>query len=279
MSDCILIANVSDVHAGSSVAVCPPEISLDDGGMYVASKAQRWLWQNWGDYWERVARRRDELNADLYCVFNGDLVEGDHHGTTQILSGNPTAQAAALNACMKSALALGPSKMFFVRGTEAHVGKSGCHEERIALGLQKDGHAVEGDPDTGTASWWHLRLELFDTLVDVAHHGRTGQREHTRAGAAALHAHDILLSHVKQGHRYPDLCLRAHYHRFNDSYDACPVRVVTSGAWQLKTSYVHKVAADSLADIGGLIVTVRPDGYAVEKVHYRPERGRVWRKS
>jgi hypothetical protein len=33
-------------------------------------------------------------------VFNGDLVEGAHHRTTQIISENPNAQAAVVTACM-----------------------------------------------------------------------------------------------------------------------------------------------------------------------------------
>jgi len=119
-------------------------------------------------------------------------------------------------------------------------------------------------------------MRVHKTLIDITHHGRTGQREHTRGGAAVLHAHDILLAHAKNGHEAPNLCLRAHYHRFNDSYDSCPVRVVTSGAWQLATGYVKKVAPDTLADVGGLIVTVNPDGYDVEKVAFQASRGPVW---
>lgn len=272
-----VLAVVNDIHAGSAVAVCPPRIRLDDGGEYAASKSQLWLWQSFAAYWRRVAEVRKAEKAKLYEVFNGDLVEGNHHGTTQIMSGNPNAQAAVVNACMELPLDLKPDKMFFVRGTEAHVGQSASAEERIADGLQRDQRPVVGDPSTGTASWWHLRMEIEGVLIDVAHHGRTGMREHTRAGAAVLHAHDILLNHVKAGDRAPDLCLRAHYHRFNDSYDAAPTRVVTNGAWQLATSFVHKIAADSMADIGGLIVVIRNGEYTVEKVQFKPSRGPVWK--
>lgn len=274
----IVLACVSDVHAGSTVAVCPPKIHLDDGGAYEASRAQRWLWQSWNEFWAEVERVRTAEAADLYAVFNGDLTDGDHHGTTQILTPNPNAQAAVVNECMRVPLALKPDRIFVVRGTEAHVGKSGCIEERIADGLRRDKRPVVGDPDTGTASWWHLRMELHGKRIDITHHGRTGQREHTRAGAASLHAHDIFLSHAKRGEPAPDLCLRGHYHRFNDSHDACPTRVVTTGAWQVKTAYVHKVAADSIADIGGCVVVIRP-GQQVEvrKLHYTASRGHVWR--
>jgi hypothetical protein len=273
----IVLAVVSDLHAGGTTALCPPSIALDDGGEYNASKAQRWLWQCWGQFWDRAQSVRDEHAATFYQVFNGDLVDGNHHGTTQILSGNPNAQAAVVDQCMRIPLALEPDRLFFVRGTEAHVGSSASAEERIASGLRKDKRPVVGDPETKTASWWHLRMELQGVRLDVAHHGRTGQREHTRASAASLHAHDILLSHVKAGDAYPHLCLRAHYHRFNDSFDAAPVRVVTSGAFQLGTSYVHKVAADTLADVGGLIVVIKDGKYTVEKVHFAVDRGPVWK--
>jgi hypothetical protein len=274
----VVLAFTSDQHCGGTTALCPPRIDLDDGGEYAASKAQRWILQCWHDYWTGVAKRRSALGADLYAVFGGDLVEGDHHRTTQILSGNLNAQAAVVDAVMAVPLALNPDRLFFVRGTEAHVGNSASTEERIATGLRKDHRPVVGDPETGKASWWHLRMEIHGRLLDVTHHGRTGQREHTRAGAAALHAHDVFLSHAKRGERAPDLCLRAHYHRFNDSHDACPTRVVTSGAWQLKTSHVYKVAADNMADIGGLVVVIHPDGrYDVEKIGFRAERGPVWR--
>ena len=270
-----LIAVTSDHHCGGTTALCNDRIALDDGGVYEPSKAQRWIWQCWQQYWERVREVRDDHDARLVTIFNGDMVEGDHHKTTQILSGNPTAQAAVVDACLAVPLALNPDKIYVVRGTEAHVGQSASAEERIARGLLKDKRPIEGDPETGTASWWHLRGEVEGLLIDVAHHGRTGQREHTRGGAAVLHAHDILLSHVKRKERAPDLCLRGHYHRFNDSYDAAPTRVITTGAWQLKTGHVHKVAADSMADIGGLIIVVKDGRYEVEKVQFQAARGAV----
>lgn len=276
--DAVVLAVVNDVHAGSTVAVCPPQIQLDDGGYYGASKAQLWLWDCWQRFWQEVDDTRKAENAKLYMAFNGDMVDGDHHQTTQIMSGNLTAQAQAFNACMRVPLNLEPDAIAFIRGTEAHVGKSASAEERIADGLRRDGRPVYGDPDTGTSSWWHCRWEIQGILFDIAHHGRTGQREHTRASAASLHAHDILMSHVKSGDRPPNLCLRAHYHRFNDSYDAAKItRVITGGAWQLKTGYVHAKHADSLADIGGLIIVIRNGKYEVRKVHYEAARGAVLR--
>lgn len=274
-----ILAVTGDQHAGSTVALCPPKVDLDDGGHYAASKAQLWLWEGWQEFWKRAAAARKQHGARFYHVYGGDMTDGAHHGTTQILSGNPVAQAAVVNALMKIPLALAPDGIIGIRGTSAHVGGDAApSEERIFDGLRRDKRPIIVDPDTGNSSWFHFRGELNGTLLDITHHGRTGQREHTRSSAAVLHAHDIFLSHTKNGERAPDLALRAHYHRFNDSYDACPTRVITNGAWQLKTSYVHRVAADSMADIGGMIILLR-DGKApeVEKVHFTAARGPVWR--
>jgi hypothetical protein len=154
----VVIAATSDQHAGSALAMCPAEIKLDDGGTYTASKMQRWAYQCWGDYWKRVAQVVKKEKALLYEVFHGDAVEGQHHGSTQVASGNPNAQAAIITACMAIPLALKPDKMFWVRGTETHVGQSASAEERIADGLRRDKRPVIGDPIRGwraggTSAW------------------------------------------------------------------------------------------------------------------------------
>lgn len=278
----VILAHVSDIHAGGTTALCPEEIRLDDGGSYRASKLQQWLFQSWREYWARVEARRQAIGAELYAVFNGDLVEGAHHKTTQILSENPNAQAAVVNACMAVPLALEPDRILIIRGTEAHVGQSASAEERIADGLRRDKRPIISDPESGSAAWWHFRAEIQGVRLDITHHGRAGFREHTRANAANLYAHDILLSHVKDGDPYPHLCIRGHHHRFNDSHDGgdnCPTRVLTGGAWQFATGHVHKVAADSMPGIGGWIVTIQDGEYEVEKVKFKPARGPVWRPS
>ena len=272
-----LIAVTSDQHCGSTVAVCPPQIELDDGGFYGASKSQLWLWQCWRDFWERAERIREREKAKLFGVFNGDFTDGDHHGTTQILSGNPTAQADVVNACMAVPLELGPDALFFVRGTEVHVGKSACFEERIADGLRRDGRPVHGDPQTGTSSWWHLRMEIERVRLDFAHHGRMGQRPWTKSNIINNLAAEIFYEHAARGEPHPHLAVRSHLHRFGDTYKAHPVRVIQTPAWQLHTAFVHRIAPDSLADIGGVLILIK-DGFAEVQEHlFKPQGSVVWK--
>lgn len=274
----ILVAVVSDVHAGGTTALCPDVIRLDDGGEYHASKAQRWLMQCWRDYWKQIAAKRDKLGAELYVVCNGDAVEGDHHKTTQIASANPNAQAAIWNEVWSVPLALKPDRIVIVRGTAAHVGNSASAEERIADGLRRDKRPIITEPDTGAASWWHWRPELQGVRLDFTHHGRMGRLPRTRGSQLVLYAWDICDEHVQSGHPVPHLAFRAHNHKRGDTGNAAPVRVVATGAWQLGTEHVKKVAADSLADIGGAVVLIEDGEFDVKQITYQPERP-IWRPS
>ena len=267
----VVLAITSDQHCGSTVALCPPKVTLDDGGEYHASKAQRWLWERWQAYWEQVEQTRRRLGAHLIQVFNGDLTEGDHHKTTQILSGNPTAQAAVVNAAMKVPLALKPDGIVGIRGTEAHVGPSAAFEERIFLGLKKDGWPVRVDEETGNASHWHWTFEHQGVRLDIAHHGKFGSRPSTKMNTVIALAFDIFTRAHIDGRQHPHLAVRSHMHQFGDTGTSYPTRLIQMPAWQLATAYIHRLNPGAIADVGGIIVTIDRGQLTVEPVIYRPE--------
>lgn len=273
----IIIAVTSDQHCGSTVALCPPTIALDDGGTYDASKAQRWLWDSWQDFWQRVADRRRAHKATLIQVFNGDLVEGAHHQSTQVLSGNPTAQAAVVNETLRIPLALKPNHLFFIRGTEAHVGPSAAFEERIAIGLAKDKRPVVREEATGNGSHWHARLDVQGCRFDFAHHGRMGQRPWTKGNVVLNLAAEIFYTHAAAERPHPHLAVRSHLHQFFDTQGAHPTRLIQTPAWQLATAYIHRLAPGAIADVGGLIILVDGGRFTVEPVLYRPDAPAAWR--
>lgn len=276
------IAIVSDVHAGSTVAVCPAEVPLDDGGTYRADgKAQTWLRQCWGNAWDRVAERHKANGGRLGILCNGDLVDGDHHGTGQIISRLAGAEREAARLLWDTPLALSPDWLWFVRGTESHVGKNAGAEESFAKGLKADGQPVQGDPSTGTLSWWHLRLEIHGHQISAAHHGRIGRRPWTRKQNVDYLARHIAAEYTDRGERPPDLNIRSHYHTYVDTGPRHPnkpgtTRVVQTPAWQLHTGYAHKVVTEELSDIGLVILSIDPHGIEIEPVLFTPERAPVW---
>lgn len=263
----ILIAITSDQHAGSTVGVCPPEgVRLDDGGTYHPSKPQLWLWECWESYWEKVARFRKETKSSLWAVFNGDLVDGDHHGTHQIISRNPDAQHYVAKRVFDQALARSPVRKFVVRGTEAHVGSGGSAEEALAKLMQ-----AERDEETHTWSRWRLRLNVYGKRLDFQHHGRMGNTPWTRPNNMNALAAKIYMEHTLKGLEHPHIAVRSHVHQVGDSHDAFPTRVLITPSWQLKTGFVHKVVPEAIADVGGIMILIQPDGeVTVVKDIYTP---------
>lgn len=267
------LAVVSDIHAGSTVAVCAGPVELDDGQTVQPSEAQRWLADLWEEYWAWIAANRGDW---LGVLVNGDLFDGDHHGTFQLMSRHPGAQGAIARRLFEPIFDLKPDAVFFVRGTESHVGQSGASEEGFAKQCAEAGLPVVQDP-TGGYSWWHFRGRFGATLVDAAHHGRIGGREWTKHNAVANQAADIMLSHAQSGDPIPDLVIRSHLHTHSDSGHNYRCRVVQTPAFQLKTGFAHKVVADKVADIGGLLVTLPDTGLAtVEARITRPTRSPAW---
>lgn len=269
----VVIGVVSDLHAGSTVGLCPDEgLPLDDGGRFHPSKAQRWLWQSWLEFWERIARLVSDLQAELWLQVNGDLVDGDHHGTAQIVARTLNVQEICALKVLELPLSLEPAHIFVTRGTSAHAGKLSSDEEKIARKI-----GAEQEPDTENHSWWRVLLEANGTLIDFQHHGRRGYRPWTRGNAVNMLAAEVV-NQWATAERMPDLAIRSHVHICADSYDNFPVRVITTPAWQLKTEYIHKIAPESLSSVGGLAIICQPEGgYEVRKYIFRPERPKVWR--
>lgn len=267
----VTILLASDTHCGSTVGLCPPEgPRLDDGQVVEPSKAQRWLWQCWTDLHTRAYATRRRHGGPLWVILNGDLVDGPgHHGTTQSMSNHPDAQAYIASETFKVTQDLKPERLFVVRGTEVHTGTAGNVEEGIAKSL-----GAERDPETHLWSRWHLRLRVHGRLIDAQHHGKgLGRLPHTKQNGANALAWRVWQVYAERGLEPPALVVRSHLHQYADSFSAHRrTRGLFLPSFQLKTAYVHKVAADEIADVGGVIVVVHPDGRMdVEPVLFQPD--------
>jgi len=233
------------------------------------------LWARWEEAWAEVKRVKRAERADLHLVCNGDLIDGDHHRTSQIASVLTGVHLRCAVDSLRVPLALKPRSVHVLRGTPSHVGRSGEVEEGIARVLKAEGWPVVGDPDNpNTASSYWRRLSFDGVRFDLKHHGRMGQRSHTRGSYIRLYAHDIWAEAVKRGDVPPDIAIRSHNHIAADSgHDVdCPTRVIATPAFQLATEFVYRIGAERLADIGIVLVLVR-DGEAYPRIiRYTPER-------
>ena len=262
------------MHCGSTLAACPPEgVVLDDGATYQPSAVQVYLWERWCDFWGQAFAWAKDTKAETWIVYNGDLFEGSHHGTTQIISAHPEPQSYVASRVFGVPAEFHPRHTFVVRGTEAHVGPSGATEEYFAKKI-----GAEENPETKRWSWWHLRLDIHGVRLDFQHHPSTrGSLPWTRPQAAQRLAFRIWSEHRLRELPHPHLAFRSHLHVHSDSYDAYPTRAIVTPAFQLKTAHAHKVASDSIADIGGVLALIESNGkHTIRNVFYLPDQPKPW---
>lgn len=257
---------VADTHVNSTVGLCPPSVSLDDGGTYHASRGQRWLWECWQKLIETV-----KPLAPFILVSNGDAVEYDQFHSRQTITRNK-ATILRMAADVWDPLVKLSSSFYVVRGTQVHTGKSAEYEESFA----RDFGAVKC-PETKTWSWWSLPLEVERVKLDIRHATTNGGLPWTAKYSALRCAARAEFEAVEAGEPLPDLVIRSHVHKYQDSHDAYRVRAVYTPAWQLATSYVHSLASCTPSDIGGIILYCDKSRYEVQSLLYKPER-RKWVK-
>lgn len=258
-----IIAIAGDLHVNSTVALCPPLFTLDDGGTYKASREQRWIWRQWTDYWQQVKARR--AGRRLVIMLNGELADNNYHPTTQLITRNPADMLRLSAEALRPALSLlmDNDAVYVMRGTEAHSGMSSHLDEEVAQDIGATG------PGGDIASHWRLRATVDGVRFDVAHHppGGGGRLPWTRGNFANRLAAMTIFDCAERGTRAPHLLIRGHVHRPDDSYDRYATRALVLPAWQLQTSYGHRIGGDPLP-IGGLIVTADNGRYEVEKLYW-----------
>lgn len=276
-----LLVCISDIHAGSSVAICPPDgIELDDGGWYTPSQAQVWIWEHFTFAVAAALEIAKANDATVTLAVNGDAVDGFHHpkSNAQYISPLESHHVRLAHRVLTHAFTeLRPRAVHMTRGTGAHVGKAGTLEEGLARVLRTDGWPMVEDPDNGQVTSHARRYMVDGLLIDQRHHGRQGQRAHTRGPYLRWYAQDIEMECRLDNERPPDLALRSHYHVYGDSGrdHRWSTRVIALPCLQLATEFTHRIAAERLADTGILAIMIRDGKETLYPMIAKPARPTV----
>lgn len=254
-----LVTIVSDLHVGSSTGLCPSTgMTLDDGGAYLPSDAQREVFRVWKRFFEAAkaikARKR-------FLVVNGDIIDGAHHGTVALATNNIQSQEDAAVEILKPATET-YSRVFVTRGTEAHVQPSGQSDERVAAAI-----GAEREASTGNHAAWQWWLDVDGVVMNIAHHIGTTASAAYESSAVMREMVAALVEAGQWKQRVPDLFIRSHRHRFIElsipSATGKITAVVTPG-WQLRTPYVERLDRMRMPHIGGINIVIE-DGQC--KIH------------
>ena len=262
-----IVAVVSDTHCGSMVGLMPPrQWLLDAGGYYDPSDGQRFLWEVWAEFWEKVAKLRK--GKQLVVVFNGDAVQGVDEGFTAIISKRPEEHEAIHVECMDWALKAARfnrekgDRLFYVRGTERHSEPGAQAEERIAQDLG-------AEQREGRSSNVLLRLPINGVMFDFMHRReKAGGRVWTEDNALFYAAKDCYFRFDRE-RRYKApfdvIMIGSHFHEWVPpiTYRGKQgnVTCVITPAFQLMTHYsLEATKGMRNPTIGALAFTVLEDG-------------------
>lgn len=237
-----VIAIIGDTHIGSSTAIAPPKFSIHTDNELETqvvnhNSIQKWSWSCWLDSFEYmkqlVYQGKKRKQKRLIIVLMGDMMDGNHHGTHQIIQdvGDQMLVAKDVLAPWVDAA----DYAYGILGTETHAGG-----EEIAL-----------YKDFGLDYGATVMLDVDGVIHDFAHHGRVGGRPWTSQAVSI--ANEVIIDCALQGIQLPNYIWRAHSHKIDDSGNKIEgVRAIGIPSWQLKTRFAYRIpsAVNMRSDIG-----------------------------
>lgn len=237
---------LSDLHCGSTRALCPPNFPLADDGYWGQTEEQAWIWEQWCAFLEWAYRN---LGTDPWgLVLNGDLIEGVHHKTKEVIHYDPGVHIAAAVAVLEP-VAKRAARVFVAKGTEAHSG----HTSEPTIGKVLGG-APDPNYDNDTvhaANDW--QIQAGQHLVSVWHHCQATSREWLESGEYSRFMSHEQAQCRRAGHPVPSVFLRAHRHVPGVFQSPSGTGIVTP-AWQLLTRFGQKALPGSRCFVGGAIL-------------------------
>lgn len=235
---------ISDTHCGSRLGLLPPEgTKPDQSGNVSPSRLQTVVWLWWEEMWEDWVPTATK-GEPYGIILNGDGVEGVPHGSTAGISANDSDQFKIAVRIIKPLVAKCDGRFKWVRGTEAHVGKSGSIEEMCA-------EAVGAIPNRDDQfSRFELWQKVGGGLVHLLHHVGTTSSSAHEASAVNAEMTAEYVEAARWGDRPPDVIVRSHRHRCIEvripNAHGFATATVTPG-WQLKTPFSYKIAGGRIA--------------------------------
>ena len=233
-----LVFVLSDIHCGSTVALMPPSFRTLEGTILDQNPIQQWLWTCWQDtikWIEQVS------NGEPYAVvLNGDLLEGNHHKSMQIISVDVGDHVEAAIHCLRPIVAKA-HKVFIVKGTEVHTGNA-----EIVLGKALK---TEIDPVTKQAAWDRLTIDINGVRCVFRHHIGTSVRRGLAGTQLSMQLAEEQVEAANANELIPRVLCCAHRHKFGYYQDNNGLCVV-SAPFQGLTRFAHKVVSQARTNPG-----------------------------
>lgn len=242
-----LVCVLSDLHAGSTLGLLPPNFITLEGNEVTPNAIQQWLWQCWLDAIEFIKTVKGDDEMVLVC--NGDALEGNHHRTKQIISPDVADHVNAAYAILEPVVQLA-SKSYMVLGTECHTG---TREISLANML-----GFERNPDSTkkNRAFDKLQIEVNGVPTDFRHHTNCTTRPYLESGMMGPMLAAEILEAVRNNETPPRVVCGAHRHRYGTFSDGHAMMVI-SAPWQALTRHGGKVVPHARTKPGIFLLDYR----------------------
>ena len=256
----ILAVSFGDTHCGSTTAVFPDrtlQFKYDDKNIipYSPTPEQVAIYNHMMKCAESISHYK---NGKKIIVVNGDVIDGNHHGSAQVVSAHTKHHVQVFIEVMDDFLARSGfsrnngDELHFVSGTESHTGweEYGIAEHYDFIDAQY--HDEMEKELNGRLAWW-------------VHQGAKPGKGTKEENPLRNWAYDQYWDCIKEKRRPPDMIFSSHFHKagyavYNDGYKHT-IHYQTLASWQRKTRFGLRAAPFQRNDIGLTLTEVTAGGH------------------
>lgn len=182
---------------------------------------------------------------------NGDLIDGNHHQTREIISADVADHFDGAVKCLSDVLK-SASGVYLTEGTNVHTNNS---EHGIAKVLEWRGVKVKS-PNNRKAAWPEITIRVNGCLCTIDHHVNTTGRSYTEASAYSATMADVTNRRARAGWEVPKLIVRSHRHQYGQFSDGYRTMVILP-PWQGSGRFVRRVVPGAVPQCGMVIADWR----------------------
>ena len=240
-----LLVILSDLHVGSSIGLWPPGFVSTEGFSIGQNKFQYGMWQHWQACQKWIAKITGGNEYEL--LLNGDLVEGIHHRSLQVMSPDVADQVTAAVSVL-GPIAQKSKSVYLTKGTE-------CHTGNLELHIGKEIGATV-DKSTGHYAFDRLELDFNGVIFSASHHCSSASKPWLESGEYSKFISAEIIEAGRCKRAIPQIVAKAHRHVGGVFDDGTSIGVVT-GAWQGLTRHGNKVVSHAIPRSSCVILDFR----------------------